>query len=199
MSRPADRADQAQLVQLPSIRGQYQFEGVRFLHDPKSGRPDLDIPKLVIRPGEKIALLGRNGAGKSTFLRMLSGLHQPSNGRIMLDGIALPTIDPADLRRDIGLMTQEAKIFYGSLRDNLTMGAPLASDSQVLAALDMVGLKTILDQRADGLDMLLKEGGGELSRGQRQSILLARLILSEPSVVLLDEPTAHLMKCQSII
>lgn len=191
MSRPADRADQAQLVQLPSIRGQYQFEGVRFLHDPKSGRPDLDIPKLVIRPGEKIALLGRNGAGKSTFLRMLSGLHQPSNGRIMLDGIALPTIDPADLRRDIGLMTQEAKIFYGSLRDNLTMGAPLASDSQVLAALDMVGLKTILDQRADGLDMLLKEGGGELSRGQRQSILLARLILSEPSVVLLDEPTAH--------
>ncbi|AEI37817.1 type I secretion system permease/ATPase [Zymomonas mobilis] len=191
MNRPADRADQVQLLQAPVIRGQYQFEEVRFLHDLERGRPDIDVAKLAIQPGDKIALLGKNGAGKSTLLRMLAGLHQPVTGRITLDGLALAAIDPSDLRRDIGLLTQEAKIFYGSLRDNLTMGAPLATDNQIMCALDQVGLKGILDQRADGLDMLLREGGGELSRGQRQSIILARLILSEPSIVLLDEPTAH--------
>src|SRR5690606_31109246 len=99
----------------------------------------LSIRELRIEPGERIAVLGKNGAGKSTLLQALSGLLDPSSGEILLDNLALGHIDPADVRRDVGLLTQNARLFHGTLRDNILMGAPNASQEEMLGARSMVG------------------------------------------------------------
>jgi ATP-binding cassette subfamily C protein LapB len=144
---------------------------------------------MSIRAGERIAILGRNGAGKSTLLQALSGLLEPQQGSVMLDGIELSHIDPVDVRRDVGLLTQNARLFHGTLRENLKLGAPLASDEQLLAAMQVSGGLGFLQSLPLGLDHMIKEGGLGISGGQRQSLLLARLSLRQPRVLLLDEPT----------
>jgi ATP-binding cassette subfamily C protein LapB len=146
---------------------------------------------LQIQAGEKVALLGRMGAGKSTLLQLLSGLQSPQQGHVALDSLDLSLIDPADLRRDVGLLTQNARLFHGSIRENVTMGMPLATDDQVFEAIAMAGALPFLQSRAEGLDELIHEGGLGLSGGQRQALLLARTLIRQPSIVLLDEPTAH--------
>src|SRR5690606_11755373 len=136
--------------------------------------------------------LGRNGSGKSTLLSGLAGLLEPLSGEIRVDDLVMGLIDPADLRRDIGYLGQEARLFHGTLRENLTLGAPMATDERVLAVVDGLGLSEYVRKLADGLDHLVQEGGLGLSGGQRQGLLLARLLLRRPNVLLLDEPTAAL-------
>ncbi|MDH1337080.1 type I secretion system permease/ATPase [Comamonas thiooxydans] len=190
MHLPVDHAEDGSRVHRPVIEGRYDFSEAVFSYDGKT--PALQVKKLQISVGERIAILGRNGAGKSTLLQALSGLTEPVSGRLLLDDVALAHIDPADVRRDIGLLTQNARLFYGSLRENLLLGAPHASDVELMTALLDAGAWSFVQTLPTGLDHMVMEGGLGLSGGQRQSLLLARLLLRQPRVLLLDEPTAAL-------
>lgn len=133
--------------------------------------------------------MGRNGAGKSTLLQLLSGMQVPTQGAVHLDGLDLSLIDPSDVRRDMGLLNQNAHLFYGTIRENLTLGAPLATDEDILRALVVTGALSLF-KRKEGLDYLVLEGGVGFSGGQKQALLLARLLIRQPNILLLDEPTA---------
>ncbi len=190
MALPVDTPEEARRIHKPIVNGQYKLKGTVFGHDPDI--PVLTVSALNIAPGERIAILGRNGAGKSTLLAGLAGLLDPMDGEIKIDGITMGLVDPADLRRDIGFMGQNARLFHGTLRENLALGAPLASDQDMLDELESLSLADFIHKLPDGLDHLVQEGGLGLSGGQRQGLLLARLLLRQPRVLLLDEPTATL-------
>lgn len=192
MKKPVDRPDRAQLIHRPTILGNYEFKGVLFKYSEDDPRPSVVIPQLKIKAGEKIAILGRNGAGKSTLLQLLAGMQTPIQGKISLDGVDQNLIDPDDIRRDMTLLNQNAQLFYGTIRENLTLGAPLATDHDVINALKLANALEIVEQKKEGLDHVVLEGGTGFSGGQKQSLLLARSILRNPSILLLDEPTAAL-------
>lgn len=192
MKKQVDQAERAHLIHRPAIHGSYKLKNVLFQYDEEQPNPDLIIENLVIQPGEKIAILGRNGAGKSTLLQLIAGMQFPTKGKVYLDDVDLALIDPADVRRDMGLLNQNAHLFYGTLRENLTLGAPLASDEDLKEALIVTGAYDFVQAKNEGLDYIIKEGGIGLSGGQRQAILLTRLLVRQPNILLLDEPTTAL-------
>lgn len=191
MQSPVDHPEGEARVHLPAIHGEYHLRQAVFRYSPEA-TPALSIGQLSIAPGERIAVLGRNGAGKSTLLQALGGAMDLAQGEVTLDGIALAHLDPADLRRDVGLLAQHARLFHGTLRENLTLGSGQASDQELVAALAASGALAFVRQLPKGLDHLILEGGLGLSGGQRQALVLSRLLLRQPQVLLLDEPTAAL-------
>lgn len=192
MSKPVDHPERSQLIQRSVIHGQYELNGVVFKYGQDDPKPSIVIPKLVIQPGEKIAILGRNGAGKSTILQLLSGMQTASQGKVKLEDIDITLLDPSDVRRDVGLLNQSAHLFYGTVRENLTLGAPLASDEDLIKALTVTGAINFIQDKKEGLDHIILEGGVGFSGGQRQALLLSRLLICQPNVLLLDEPTASI-------
>ena len=190
MKKPVDQAPDAHLIHRPALTGWYQLNSVVFKYSDDDAKPTLIIPKLEIKAGEKIAILGRNGAGKSTLLQLLSGMQEPVQGKIKLDGVDLGLIDPMDVRRDMGLLNQNAHLFFGSVRENLTLGSPLATDQELLNVLKLTGALNFVLDKKEGLDHQILEGGVGFSGGQRQALLLSRLLLRQPNILLLDEPTA---------
>ena len=188
MSAPVERPQGRRFARSHALHGRYQLEKV--LMDYQSDAPPaLSIPKLEFQPRTHVALLGGNGAGKSTLLRLLAGLTTATEGRILLDDLSIGQIDPADLRQSIGYLPQDTALFYGTLRDNLIPDNVGQTDNELFTALDGVGLGAFVRTHPMGLDMLL-EGNNSVSGGQRQAIALARLLLQDPRIVLLDEPTA---------
>jgi ATP-binding cassette subfamily C protein LapB len=173
------------------IRGEYELRNVSFRYDKDAGAT-VDVQALAINPGQKIAVLGPNGSGKSTLLRLLAGLYSPESGRILLDGVEMAQIHPRDLRRNIGYLGQEVRLFAGSLRDNLNLTQLERDEERLFKALEFAGLAPFVKGHPKGLDMEIRDGGEGLSVGQRQSIGWARVWLQDPPVVLLDEPTAAL-------
>ena len=192
MQKPVDRPDRAQLIQRKVLSGDYDFKGVVFKYTEDDPRPTLVIPQLKIHAGEKVAILGRNGAGKSSLLQLLSGMQLPVQGKISLDGVDQSLLDPDDIRRDMALLNQNAHLFFGTIRENLTLGAPLASNDEIIRALQITNALEIVEQKKEGLDHLILEGGVGFSGGQKQALLLTRLLLRNPNIVLLDEPTASI-------
>lgn len=190
MKKPVDQAAHAHFIHRAMLSGDYDLENVMFKYGQDDSRPVMHISELQIKQGEKIALLGRNGAGKSTLLQLLSGMQTPQQGLIHLDQLNLALIDPADVRRDVGLLNQNSMLFYGTIRENLLLGAPLATDEDLLQALNMAGALKFVQEKKEGLDHLVLEGGTGFSGGQRQALLLARLLVRQPNILLLDEPTA---------
>lgn len=190
MKLPVDHPERESRIHRPAIRGDYQLNDTLFRYGDEQSPVALTINRLRITRGERVALLGRNGAGKSTLIQALSGLLEPAVGEVLLDDVALAQIDPADVRRDVGMLTQNARLFHGTVRDNILLGAPQASDEEMLQALNMVGADSFIRRLPKGLDQIILEGGNGLSGGQKQALLLARLIIRNPSIVLLDEPTA---------
>ncbi|WP_325435306.1 type I secretion system permease/ATPase [Pseudomonas nitroreducens] len=187
MQAPMERPQDKRFVSKERLAGHYRLERVRLVHGENA--PAVDIAALEIRPYERVALLGGNGAGKSSLLRLLAGLYDPESGRLLLDDVALAQIDPSDRRRHIGYLPQDVALFYGTLRDNLNLEGVAISDEEMFEALDGVGLGDFVRAHPLGLDLPLL-GNGSLSGGQRQAVGLARVLLQDPPVVLLDEPTA---------
>lgn len=173
------------------LKGAFELRAVEFRYDPKASAT-VDVPALAIPAGQHVAVLGANGSGKSTFLRLLAGLYEPTGGRVMVDGLDLGQIHPRDLRRSVGYLGQEVRLFSGTLRSNLTMNALERDDDRLLAALDFAGLGPFVRSHPRGLDLEIKEMGEGVSVGQRQSLGWARLWLQDPAVAILDEPTAAL-------
>ena len=174
-----------------TLQGQFELREMTFAYDPEAA-PTLDVPGVIVKPGQRITILGANGSGKSTLLKLLAGLYSPDKGRILLDGTDMSQIDPRDLRRAIGYLGQDVRLFAGTLRDNLNLTQLERDDDRLMQALDFAGLGPFLRNHPKGLDLEVRDGGEGLSIGQRQSIGWARLWLQDPSIVLLDEPTAAL-------
>ncbi|EPM0023332.1 type I secretion system permease/ATPase [Citrobacter farmeri] len=192
MKRPVDQPEHSKRVHKAALHGHYQFNNAVFWYDEEEKIADVTLNALTIRAGEKVAILGRNGAGKSTLLQMMAGMHIAQQGQVLLDNISISQLDPADLRRDMGLLSQTARLFFGSVRENITMGMPEASDEEIERALTMSGAMPFVQKQKNGLNYQIQEGGFGLSGGQRQTLLLARLLLTQPNIVLLDEPSASL-------
>lgn len=187
-----DHPESKSRIGVTALQGDYHLRAAVFYREDAAPQPALTVADLRIRPGEKLAVAGRIGSGKSTLLQALAGMIEPRSGEVLLDDMALAQIDPSDLRRDIGLLSQESRLFHGTIRDNLILGNPQASDGEIMAALKTAGALEFVSRSAQGLDYPLLEEGRGLSGGQRQMLMLARLILRDPRIVILDEPTASM-------
>ncbi|MEO0402068.1 MAG: ATP-binding cassette domain-containing protein [Pseudomonadota bacterium] len=188
---PQDTDEGRTYLRRDALKGHFELREVQFQYEDE-GAPTLDIPGVQIMPGQRVAVLGSNGAGKSSLLKVLSGLYAPTKGRVLIDGTDMSQIEPRDLRRLIGYLGQDVRLFSGTLRDNLNLTMLEQDDDRLYSALDFAGLGPFVKAHHKGLDLDILDGGQGLSIGQRQSIGWARLWLQDPAVCLLDEPTAAL-------
>ena len=191
MNAQQERDPDRSYIRRSRLKGSVLIKNTQFAHKTTKSKA-VDIANLEITAGTRLAILGTNGSGKSSLLKLVAGLYEPSAGEILMDGLDIRQIDPNDLRKNIGLLTQEVQMFQGSLRDNLAPGSLSRSDQNIFEALTFAGLGDFVKDSAEGLDLKIHDGGTGLSTGQRQCIGLARLYLQDPAVILLDEPTSAL-------
>lgn len=180
-----------QRLSRPDLSGEIEFKNVSYTFPGSKSALIRDL-SLKIPAGQKVAIVGRMGSGKSTLARLASGLLQPTEGAILIDGVDLRQIDKSDLRRNVGVMLQETWLFSGSLRENMQMGYFEYEDRHLLNIAKISGVDDFVSGHPSGYDMMLKERGEGLSGGQRQSINLARALLHEPNLLILDEPTSSM-------
>jgi len=184
-----ERPSNKKFLHRPSFDGGIQFDKVTFNY-PGQNAHSLDSISFDIKPGDKVAILGRVGSGKTTLLKLILGLYKPQSGSILIDGIDQNQIDPIDLRSNIGYVDQDSKLFYGTLRENIAIVKPDATDAMILAVAKISGVEDFTKLHPLGYEMKIGEGGHGLSGGQRQAIAIARALLLNPQIILMDEPTS---------
>ncbi|MDC6166159.1 type I secretion system permease/ATPase [Paucibacter sp. XJ19-41] len=195
MAKPTERSADRNYVPLNGISGNMGLQDVGFAY-PMSGEGN--APKVLkgvnlrLKAGERVAVLGRIGSGKSTVLRLLAGLYQPTEGMVEVDGIDLRQIDPAEFRARVGFVPQEPRLFHGTLRDNVLMGRAHLDAARLVEVARLTGLDRVIAGHPLGWDLPVGEMGGLLSGGQRQLVALARSLVTKPQVLLMDEPTSSM-------
>lgn len=191
MSLKGENSGSADFLHRPDIRGQVEFRGVSFSY-PGCKLPSLKNVNMRIMPGERVGVVGRNGSGKSTLGKMILGLYEPDDGAVLVDGTDLRQLNPADLRRATAYVPQEVMLFQGTVRQNICMSHPQATDQQILNAALVSGTHDFMRTHPRGYDLLVGERGSTLSGGQRQAIGIARALIRTPSILVLDEPTSSM-------
>jgi len=192
LAAPADDDTERTATAAP-VTGAIEVAGARFSYT-NPLETALAIGKLEIKPGERVAVIGRNGSGKTTLLKLLAGLFSPLEGGVRISGVDAQQADQQWLRQVVGVLSQDVRLFAGTLRDNMTIGLNLVDEEEIRRAAKATGLLAMIEKHPRGLDMELAEGGRGLSGGQRQLVGLTRLQLANPQIYLLDEPTASLDK-----
>ena len=191
MQMPVERPEGKKFVRRNTFNGKIEFKNVSFTY-PESTKASLDRVNFTINAGEKVGIIGRNGSGKTTIEKLILGLYSPSEGSILIDGIDINQIDPADLRRNIGYVPQDVVLFKGTVRANIVYKAPHVDDMQIIRAAKVSGVDEYVDAHPLGFDMPVLERGEGISGGQRQAIAVARAFLLDSPIILLDEPTNSL-------
>ena len=190
MALPNDRDESTRLVVPERCEGRIRLSKLGFAYGP--GQPALAIEELSIQPGERVAIVGAIGSGKSTLIKVLSGLYKPQQGVMSIDGVDVTHLAPEFVREHIGYLPQDVRLYQGTLRENLTLGLPSPTDSQILKAAALTGLDRVIQSHPKGMELEISEGGRGLSGGQRQLVGLTRMLLQQPRIMLLDEPTASM-------
>jgi len=191
MEQDGEFEDKAHLASRTKLSGNIHADNISFRY-PNASADSLQPMSVNIKQGERVAIVGHNGSGKTTLAKLLLGLYQPSKGNIQFDGLNHQQIHPSDLRKNIGYLPQDIVLFHGTIRDNILFGTRQVTEYQLIRAVQLSGVSAFTDHNSQGLDQQVGESGSALSRGQRQSIVLARAILNSPQILLLDEPTASL-------
>jgi ATP-binding cassette, subfamily C, bacterial LapB len=191
MNKQEERSDNSRFVMRSRMQGALQFDQVSFQY-PNSSMPALDSVSFSVKAGERVAIIGAVGSGKSTIEKLIMGLYQPTGGTIRFDAVDSKQIDPAEIRSSIGYVPQDLTLFFGTLRENITIASPMADDSSVLSAVALAGLSSFTERHPQGINLAIGERGESLSGGQRQSVAIARAVVTEPPIMLLDEPTSSM-------
>jgi ATP-binding cassette subfamily C protein LapB len=192
MKRPRDRTHGRNYLVPESIQGGLEAEALEFAYPGEHKIPVIKKLSLQIAPGQKVAMLGRVGSGKSTLLRLMAGLYAPGAGSIRLDGVDLQQIEPSEVRSRIGYVGQDPQLFMGTVRDNLILADSWITDVKIIDVLKALNIYDIVATHPLGLDMPVTEAGGGLSGGQRQLLSIARMMLRNPQLVFMDEPTSNM-------
>ena len=192
MQRPRDRQAGRRYLVPERFDGKLDAEDVEFAYPGHPVIPVIHRVSMHLAAGDRMGLLGRVGSGKSTFLRLLAGLYTPLGGSVKVDDLDIRQIEPAELRSHIGYVGQEAQLFRGTLRENLTLSDTWISDAKLIEVLKSLDLYDLVAANPRGLDMPLTEAGGGLSGGQRQLLAVARMMVRDPVLVFMDEPTSHM-------
>lgn len=189
MNLPLERPEGKNFLHRSSLSGAVEFRDVTFSY---TGQTTAAIKQVsfTIAPGERVALIGKMGSGKTTIQKLCMGFHQPSEGTILLSQTDINQLDPQDVRRNAIYVSQDIQLFSGTVRENITLGAPLATDDEIRGAAKLAGLLEFINQHPEGFDLQVGERGGLLSGGQRQAVALARALINEAPLMLLDEPTS---------
>ncbi|MGH1463096.1 MAG: type I secretion system permease/ATPase [Neptuniibacter sp.] len=191
MALPSEREEGQQFVHRDELKGAIEFKDVSFAY-PGQEHKALDKVSFTCKPGEKVALIGRIGSGKSTIEKLILGLYEANEGSVRIDGIDINQIDPVDLRRNFGYMPQDIMLFSGTVRDNIVIGSPQTDDASLVEVANLTGVSEMVNRHPQGFEMQVGERGSSLSGGQRQMVAIARSLIHKPNLLILDEPTASM-------
>ena len=195
MAQPVEREPGRDYIPVRGISGRIALNDVSFAYPAKDGQEAPKVLKgvtLRFEPGERVAILGRIGSGKSTILRIIGGLYRPGDGMVDVDGLDLRQLDPGDFRLSVGYVPQDSRLFSGTLRDNVLLGRPGADAARLAAVAKLTGLARVAEGHPLGWDLPVGESGSLLSGGQRQLVALTRSLITEPKILLMDEPTSSM-------